>query len=176
MWNSFAVEIKRRLEAHSNRLWGCFSAFVHLCCSALQSSGGWEAFFYSLQSSEQTAAGIPGWSVLFLVIQVQEAPGQRGERSEQIWACCCFQIGWSNGWLLGTCLGCRLTLELSGPQEERLEAKGHRPVAREWPLTPTKTWEQRSEVMLMDDGCVVVHVHCCCIYLFSHKGKTVHLI
>lgn len=127
--------------------------------------------FYSFQSSEQTVVGIPG---LFLVIQVQGPPGQRGERSEQIWACCCFQIGWSNGWLLGICRGCRLTLELSGPQEERLEAKGHRPVAREWPLTPTTTWWQRPKVMLLDNGCVVAYVHCCSIYLFNQKAKTVN--
>lgn len=49
--------------------------------------------FYSFQTSEPTVVGVPGWSVLFLVIQMQGPPRQRAEGSGQILACCCFQIG-----------------------------------------------------------------------------------
>lgn len=60
-------------------------------------------------------------------------PRQWGQGSEGILACCCFQIGWSNGWLLKTCQGCRLTFDPSPPQRSRQKATGQSPESDLWP-------------------------------------------
>lgn len=136
LWMKDMIAVKIRSIGITKLPWACdvTHAPPSRICIALHSKvRRMRRNFYSFQNPELTAIGIPGWWVLFLVIQVQGPPRRRGEGSEHILACCCFQIGWSNGWLLGTCRGCRLTFELPGPQGSRLEAIGQSPGNDLWP-------------------------------------------